>query len=162
MSRWVRGIYNSAANFVLSGSLRAASNRILGGKHEHVRESGDQRNQHVESRQSGKSNQFNDTTDGTSGAAASGNSVIIGNDVITTDSRDLCSTECNKCHPTFCDHIERDYREYTNYTASIRTEGQGAGSWIRVSNESRHFKQTSNTTRTNVEHITGVPTGVTL
>ncbi len=162
MSRWVRGIYNSAANFVLSGSLRAASGRTLGGKREHVRESSNQRNQHVESGQSDKSNQFSDTTDGTSGAATSRNSVIIGNDVITTDSRDLCDTQCNKCHPTLCDHVERDYREYTSYTASIRTEGQGAGSWIRVSNEPRDFKRTNNTTRTDVEHVTGIPTGVAI
>jgi hypothetical protein len=158
MSRWVRGIYNTAANFVMSGSLRAASGRTLGGKREHVRESSDQRNQHVESSQSGESNQLSNTTD----ATTSGNSVIVGNDVITTDSRDLCDTECNKCHPVFCDHIERDYREYTSYTASIRTEGQGAGSWIRVSNEPRDFKRTDNTTRTDVEHVTGIPTGVAI
>ena len=159
MSRWVRGIYNTAANFVMSGSLRAASGRTLGGKREHVRESSDERNQHVESSQSGESNKLDATTNRTSGTATSGNSVIVGNDVIITDSRDICDTECHKCHPTLCDHIERDYADYT---ASIRTEGQGAGSWIRVSNEPRSFERTNNTARTDVEHVTGIPTGVTV
>jgi hypothetical protein len=159
MSRWVRGIYNSAANFVMSGSLRAASGRTLGGKREHVRESSDQRNQHVESSQSGESSKLGNTTDGASSTTTGRSSVIVGNDVIITDSRDICNTECNKCHPTFCDHIERDYADYT---ASIRTEGQGAGARIRVSNEPRYFERTNNTTRTNVEHVTGIPTGVAI
>lgn len=157
MSRWVRGIYNTAANFVMSGSLRAASGRTLGGNREHVRESSDKRDQHVESSQPSESNKLDATTDGTTSTTAGRSSVIIGNDVIITDSRDICDTECHKCHPTLCDHIERDYADYT---ASIRTEGQGAGSWIRVSNEPRSFERTNNTTRTDVEHVTGIPTGV--
>jgi hypothetical protein len=161
MSRWVRGIYNAAANFVLSGSLRAASGRSLGGKRELVRESSDQRDQHVESSQSGESSKFGNST-GTTTNGTSTTSVIIGNDVIITDSRDICDTECHKCHPTFCDHIERDYANYTSYTASIRTEGQGTGSWIRVSNEPRSFERANNTTRTDIEHVTGIPTGVAI
>ena len=143
MSRWVRGIYNTAANFVMSGSLRAASGRTLGGKRELVRESSDKRDQHVESSQSSESSKLGNTTDGASSATTGRSSVIVGNDVIITDSRDICDTECNKCHPSLCDHIERDYAAYT---ASIRTEGQGAGSWIRVSNEPRSFERTNNTT----------------
>ena len=177
MSRWVRGIYNTAANFVMSGSLRAASGRTLGGKRELVRESSDKRNQHVKSSQSSESDQSgeyggtchrNRDTKCSSGNhcyanacnhATSPDTIIIGNDVIITKSSDICDTQCNKCHPTFCDHIERDYADYT---ASIRTEGQGAGSWIRVSNEPRHFERTNNTTRADVEHVTGIPTGVTI
>ena len=159
MSRWVRGIYNTAANFVMSGSLRAASGRTLDRESKHVRESSDKRDQHVESSQSGESSKLGNSTDGTTSTTAGRSSVIIGNDVIITDSRDICDTECNKCHPTFCDHIERDYADYT---ASIRTEGQGAGSWIRVSNEPRSFERTNNTARTDVEHVTGIPTGVTI
>jgi hypothetical protein len=135
----------------------------MGGKHEHVRESSDQRDQHVESSQSGKPDKFDDTTGRTSGAATSRDSVIIGNDVIITDSRKICDTECNKCHPIFCDHVERDYNEYTSYTASVRTEGQGAGSRIWLSNEPRSFKQPNpDAARTNVESVTGIPTGVTI
>jgi hypothetical protein len=158
MSRWVRGIYNTAANFVMSGSLRAASGRTLDRESKHVRESSDKRDQHVESSQSGESSKLGNST-GTTTNGTSATSVIVGNDVIITDSRDICDTECNKCHPTFCDHIERDY---TSYTASIRTEGQGASSWIRVSNEPRSFERTNNTARTDVEHVTGIPTGVAI
>jgi hypothetical protein len=59
--------------------------------------------------------------------------------------------------------ICREYNEYTSYTASVRTEGQGAGSRIWVSNEPRSAKQSdTTTTRTNVEHITGIPTGTAI
>lgn len=177
MSKWIRGIYNAAANFNMSGSLRAAAGRTLGRNRELMRESSDQRNQYVEPSKSSESNQ-SDEYAGTChrnrdtkcssgdhcyanacGHTPSPDTVIIGNDVIITNSSDICNTQCNKCHPTFCDHIERDYADYT---ASIRTEGQGAGSWIRVSNEPRDFKRTDNTTRTDVEHVTGIPTGVTI
>lgn len=158
MSRWVRGIYNTAANFVMSGSLRAASGRTLDRESKHVREISDKRDQHVESSQSGESNKLGNST-GTTTTGTSATSVIIGNDVIITDSRDICDTECNKCHPTFCDHIERDYADYT---ASIRTEGQGAGSWIRLSDESGSFKRTNSDAADSIERCTGIPTGVTI
>jgi hypothetical protein len=57
----------------------------------------------------------------------------------------------------------REYNEYTNYTASVRTEGQGAGSRIWVSNEPRSAKQSDTVAaRTNIEHITGIPTGTAI
>jgi len=177
MSKWVRGIYNAAANFNLSNALRATSMGRMGRNAKQLHTSSDQRDQHVESGQSCESDQSGEyagtchrNRDTKCGAgdhcyanackyATSPDTVIIGNDVIITDSSDICDTECNKCHPTFCDHIERDYADYT---ARIRTEGQGAGSWIRLSDESERIKRTNNTTRTDVEHVTGIPTGVTV
>lgn len=177
MSKWIRGIYNAAANFNMSRSLRAAAGRTLGGNRKHVREELNKRDKHVESGKSCESDQSseyggtchrNRDTTCTSGNhcyanacrhATSPDTVIIGNDVIITDSSELCDTKCNKCHPTLCDHIERDYADYT---ASIRTEGQGAGSWVRLSDESGHTKRTNITARTDVEHVTGIPTGVTV
>jgi hypothetical protein len=162
MSKWIRGIYNAAANFNMSGSLRAAAARTMDRGSRHVRESSNERDQHVESSQSSESGKLGNSTNGASSAATGRSSVIVGNDVIITDSRDICDTECHKCHPTFCDHIERDYLDYISNSSGIRTEGQGASSWIRVSNEPRHFERTDNTTRADVEHVTGIPTGVTI
>jgi hypothetical protein len=48
-------------------------------------------------------------------------------------------------------------------SGSIRTEGQGAGSRIRYSNESRSFEQPNpDAARTNIESVTGIPAGVTV
>lgn len=163
MSRWLRRIYNAVASFNLSNALLATGLGGMDRRGQHLRESSDKRNQHVESRQSGEPNKFDDSTGRACGAATSRDSVIIGNDVIITDSREICDTECNKCHPVFCDHIERDYNEYTSYTASVRTEGQGLSSRIRLSDEPRSFKQPNpDAARTNIESVTGIPTGVTI
>jgi hypothetical protein len=161
MSRWIRGIYNAAANFNLSNALRATSVGRMGRNNQHLHAGSDQCDEHVEPCQSGESDQSGEyggtchrNRDTKCGAgnhcyanackhASSTNTIIIGNDVIITAN----------------DYIERDYADYT---ASIRTEGQGAGARIRLSNESRHTKRSDNTARTDIEHITGIPTGVTV
>jgi len=182
MSKWIRGIYNAAANFNMSGSLRAASGRTMGGNRKLVREEREQSNEsnitsksdvattstsssaRATSSSSGTpSSDSGSTTSGSSGSTATETrSAIIGNDVIITASSDICDEKCNKCHPTLCDHIERDYAEYTSYTATIRTEGQGAGSRIRVSAEPRYNKQSHSITTDPVEHVTGIQSGVTI
>ena len=174
MSRWIRGIYNAAANFNLSNALRATRVGILGGSTEHLREGSNQRNKHVQSGQSCQSNQSSeyggtchrnrDTTCSNGdhcyvNKCGHVNTVIIGNDVIITDSSELCDNQCNKCHPTFCDHIERDYAEYTT---TINTQGQGTSSRLWFSNESGDSQHSDNAARTNVEYTTGIPTGTAI
>lgn len=178
MSKWVRGIYNAAANFNMSGSLRAASGRTMGGNRELVREEHEQPNKpnitsksNVASTSTSSSARTTSSSSGTPSSSSGScpctssrvvDTVIIGNDVVITTSSDICDEKCNKCHPTFCDHIERDYAEYTSYTATIRTEGQGAGSRIRVSAEPRYNKQSGPISTDPVEHITGIQSGVTI
>lgn len=174
MSKWIRGIYNAAANFNMSGSLRAASGRTMDRDRKLVREECEQSDKSnitsksdvattATSSSARASSSSSGTPSGSSGSTTSTEtrSVIIGNDVITASS-DLCDEQCNKCHPTLCDHIERDYAEYTSYTATIRTEGQGAGSRIRVSAEPRYNKQSHSITTDPVEHVTGIQSGVTI
>lgn len=181
MSRWIRGIYNAAANFNLSNALRATSVGRVGRDQQHLSESSDEPNQHVEpskSCQSGQSSEYGGTCHrnratpcsdgdhcyadvcGRTGRINSKhpnntdgndfNTVIIGNDVVITVNR-----ECN----TTADYIEREYAEYT---ATIRAQGQGNSTGVRVSDEPRDFKHSNNATGTNVEHVTGIPTGVTI
>jgi len=160
MSRWIRGIYNAAANFNMSRSLRAAAGRTLDRNDKQLHTSADQRNQHVESSQSGESSKLGNSTDGTASTTANRSTVIVGNDVIITDSRDICDTQCNKCHPVFCDHIEREYNDYLDATRS--TQGQDSGSRLRTGNEFGDSQRSSHATRTNVEYLTGIPTGTTI
>lgn len=167
MSRWIRGIYNAAANFNLSNALRATSVGRVGRDKQHLRKEHEQSNKCGESCQSDKPCKSDDATSTGSGTCPCTSdrivdTIIIGNDVVITNSSDICDEQCHKCHPTFCDHIERDYSEYTSYTATIRTEGQGAGSRIRVSAEPRYNKQSNSITTDPVEHITGIQSGVTI
>jgi hypothetical protein len=84
-------------------------------------------------------------------------------------------TDCLGCAPFSCarydpnsnhyignvnDAIERDYNEYIDATGS--TKGKDIGTRVWVSNEPRHFKQTSNGATTNIDHVAGVSTGVTI
>ena len=170
MSRWIRGIYNSAANFNLSNALRSASGRILGRDTEHVRKECSQSNEHEQSDQSSKSYKSSQHACSCHGARIcncdngecadnDGSECVANSSSKNGDQRNTCYPDNNGNNLTASDYIERDYADYT---ASIRTEGQGAGSWIRLSDESGHIKRTDNTTRTNVEHVTGIPTGVTI
>lgn len=162
MSRWIRGIYNAAANFVLSRSLRAASGSSMGRNAKQLHTESDKPSECSKSDKSCKS--------------------------VKSDNECGSDTDCLGCAPFSCArhdpnsnhyigdikdrnlHVEgcicsvcRDYNEYTSLTASVRTEGQGAGSWIRFSDESRSFKQPHpDATRTNVEYTTGIPTGTTV
>ena len=156
MSRWVRGIYNAAANFVLSGSLRAARGSSLDRRDKHVQDGSNQSRKCIESNQSSESvkssNECGSDTDCLGCAPFS----CARND---PNSKHYTNIHVEGCICSIC----REYHEYTSYTASIRTEGQGFGARIRFSNESRSFKQPyPDATRTDIESVTGIPTGTTI
>jgi hypothetical protein len=159
MSRWVRGIYNAAANFNLSNALRAANLGRLGRNGKHMHDESNQSGKHVESDKPCKSNQ-SDQYGGT-----------------CHRNRDTVCSNGDHCHVDKCGHRKgpklhvegcacsgcRDYIEYISHTASVRTEGQGASSWIRFSDESGSAKQSnSDATRTDIEYITGIRTGTAI
>ena len=159
MSRWIRGIYNAAANFNLSNALRATSLGGLGRNVKQLHTESDKPSERVESDKPCKSNQ-SDQYGGT-----------------CHRNRDTSCSNRDHCYVNKCNHgkslnlhvdgclcsVCREFHEYTSYTASVRTEGQGAGSWIRFSNESRSFKQPHpDATRADVESVTGIPTGIAI
>jgi hypothetical protein len=159
MSRWIRGIYNAAANFNLSNALRAASLGGLGRNGKQLHTESDKSSEYVEPNQSSKSNQ-SDQYGGT-----------------CHRNRDTVCSNGDHCHVDKCGHRKgpklhvegcacsgcRDYNEYISHTASVRTEGQGSSSWIRLSDESGSAKQPDTVAaRTNIEHITGIPTGTAI
>jgi hypothetical protein len=156
MSRWVRGIYNSAANFVLSRSLRAASGRTLDRRDQHVQDGSDQSGEHIESDQSCKSNQSNKLGQH---SCPSHPTRTCNCPAGTCDDDNSTNLHVEGCICSLC----RDYNDYVNATSGVRTEGQGTGSRIRFSDESRSAKQSdSNATRTDIEYLTGIPTGTAL
>ena len=159
MSRWIRGIYNAAANFNLSNALRAASLGGLGRNVKQLHTESNKPSECVKSDQSSKSNQ-SDQYGGT-----------------CHRNRDTVCSNGDHCHVDKCGHrkgprlhvegcicsVCREYHEYISHTASVRTEGQGASSWIRLSDESGSAKQSnSDATRTDIEYITGIRTGTTI
>jgi hypothetical protein len=156
MSRWVRGIYNAAANFVMSGSLRAARGRTMDRNTKHVHDESNQSGKRSKSDKSCESAQSNKPrTHGCPSHPTRTCNCPAG----TCDDDNSTNLHVDGCVCSIC----REYNEYTSYTASVRTEGQGAGSWIRLSDESRSAKQPdTNAARTNIEHITGIPTGTAI
>ena len=141
----------------MSGSLRAARGRTMDRDTEHVREVSEQSDK---SNIASKSdNECGSDTDCLGCAPFScarhdpnsnyytGNtedrSLIIGNDVIATAA----------------DYIERDYNEYT---ATIRSQGQGDCSGVWLSDESRNLKHSNSATTADVEYITGIQSGTTI
>jgi hypothetical protein len=161
MSRWVRGIYNTAANFNLSNALRATGLGRLGRNDKQLQTESDKSNECGESDKPCQSNQSNKhgqhscpshptrTCNCPAGTCDDDN--YIGNKGV--------NLHVEGCICSLC----RDYNEYVNATSGVRTEGQGSGSRIRFSDESRNFKQSNpDATRTDVEYITGIRTGVTI
>ena len=155
MSRWVRGIYNAAANFNLSNALRATSLGRLGRNNKHLHDEFDKSGKCSESDQSSESIK----------------SYKLGQRSCPSHPTRTCDCPAGTCDDNSTNlHVDgcicsvcREYNEYTSYTASLRTEGQGASSWIRFSDESRSFKQPhSDAARTDVESVTGIPTGTTI
>jgi hypothetical protein len=150
MSKWVRGIYNAAANFNLSNALRATSMGRLGRNSKQLHTSADQRDQHVESVKSCESDQ--------SGKLGS---------TCHRHRNSPCGTG-DHCYANACKHanstadnpIEREYNDYITATRSAK--GQDTGSRLRSGNEFGDSQRSSNTTRTNVEYTTGIPTGTTI
>ncbi len=150
MSKWIRGIYNTAANFNMSGALRAAAGRTLGRNDKHMHTSSDQRAQHVKPTKSCESDKS-----GEYGGSCHRN-------------RDIKCGARNHCYANTCKHadntsdnpLEREYLDYLNATRS--TEGKNTGSGVWDSHEFGDSQRSSNATRTNVEYITGIPTGTTI
>jgi hypothetical protein len=152
MSKWVRGIYNTAANFVMSGSLRAASGSSMGRNPKQLRE------EHVKSDKCNESCESTESCDGNLTTYNKCGTCNPANWNAANDRPKPHNLHVDGCLCSIC----RDYDEYTSNTAGIRTEGQGAGARIRVSNEPRTFKQSDQTTTNTVEQSTGIPTGVTI
>ena len=159
MSRWIRGIYNAAANFNLSNALRATSLGGLGRNSKQLHTESDKPSERLESDKPCKSNQP-DQYGGT-----------------CHRNRDTSCSNGDHCYVDKCGHRKgpklhvegcacngcRDYNEYISHTASVRTEGQGSSSWIRFSDESRSATQPdTDASRTNIEYITGISTGTTI
>jgi hypothetical protein len=151
MSRWIRGIYNAAANFNMSRSLRAAAGRTLDRNNKQLHTSSDQRDQHVEPTKSCESDQS-----GKYGGVCHRN-------------RDTTCGTGNHCYANACNHdvnsttdnsIEREYNDYLDAAGSAK--GKDTGSGIRAGYEFGDSQRSSNATRTNVEYTTGIPTGTTI
>jgi hypothetical protein len=150
MSRWIRGIYNAAANFNMSRSLRAAAGRTLDRNDKQLHTSADQRNQHVESVKSCESDQ--------SGKLGS---TCYRHRNSPCGSGNHCNTNACKHNDSPADNLlEREYNDYI--TATRNTKGQDTGSGLRSGNEFGDSQRSSNATRTNVEYTTGIPTGTTI
>lgn len=176
MSKWVRGIYNSAANFNLSRSLRAASTWFVGRNREHVREECDKSDKCDKSCESSKSDQsvecgsYSDCLGCApfSCARLDPSSIYYRGD--NNDNGDakysattieyLSRDENGNDVPIAITITAREQDGIIDYTYSA--EGKGAGSWVRVSDESGNTEQTTTTTRDPVEYSTGIPTGVTV
>jgi hypothetical protein len=156
MSRWIRGIYNATANFNLSNALRATSLGGLGRNVKQLHTKSDKPIEHIKSNKSCESDKpYKSGTHGCPNHSTRTCNCPTG----TCDDDNSTNLHVDGCICSIC----REYNEYTSYTASVRTEGQGAGTRIRFSNESRSAKQPdTDATRTNIEHITGIPTGVTI
>ena len=188
MSNWLRGIYNSAANFNLSNALRAANGRSMDRNASKLREVSDEPNECGKSSQPCKSSESSDgrtcpchcarTCNCVSGecadddyadtAAATSASATTTSASSGTETRSEVGNEIgkqtgikarNESGSTCNCEGCREYIEYTN-TAAIRSEGQGAGSRIRFSAELRNFKQPNPVSTDSIEYITGLHTGV--
>lgn len=157
MSRWVRGIYNAAANFVMSGSLRAASGSSMDRNAKHLREVAIESNERGKPCQSDKSNHEHAcachsarTCNCAAGDCADNDAACASDGKLPNNHGDSCT--CPGC---------RSYYDYISAGASaISTEGQGAGARVRVSYESRAHQQPIEVSAARVEYITGIQSGV--
>lgn len=158
MSKWVRGIYNAAANFNMSGSLRAAAGRCLGRNSKQLREVDEQSDKRDESSFANQSHQSS-TTSASSGTCTSA-CRKRSSDNYQYRTTDKNGNECIvNIHSTKC---ECGNIEYTINSTAVCSEGKGTGAWVRPGNESGFAKQTNNSTTDPVEYSTGIPTGVTV
>lgn len=171
MSNWLRGIYNSAANFNLSNALRAANGRSMDRNSSKLRNVGDEPNKRDKSSESCKSSQSDDGRTCPSHCARTCNCVsgeCADNDYDNNDNNDrnkigeqagikARNESRSACNCEGC----REYIEYAS-AAAVRSEGQGAGGRIRFSAEPRNFKQPNPVSADSVEYITGIHAGVTV
>lgn len=166
MSRWVRGIYNAAANFNMSNALRAASGKLMDRDSEHLHKvdvKPDQRNKPNQPCQSDKctcdpgSNATCTCAGATTGRHTSFpcahcrdhdavNDLILSASIRSTDAYSIESIE----------------RDYADYIAATSAERQGVGTRVRDSIESRHFKQANANSTDSIERRTGIPAGVAI
>jgi hypothetical protein len=147
MSRWIRGIYNAAANFNMSRSLRAAAGRTLDRNDKQLHIIANERDQHVESVKPCESAQ-----------SCQHGSTCHRNRNTACGAGNYCYT--NACRHTTDNPIEREYNEYI--TATRNTKGQNTSSGLRNSIEFRYSQRSSNATETDIEYITGIPAGTTI
>ena len=156
MSRWVRGIYNAAANFNLSNALRATSLGRLGRNGKQLQDGSDKSGKHIESNKSCEPDKPNKLGQH---SCPSHPTRTCDCPAGTCDDDNSTNLHVEGCICSLC----RDYNDYVNATSGVRTEGQGSGARIRFSNESRSAKQPdTDATRTDIEYTTGIPTGTTI
>lgn len=171
MSKWVRGIYNAAANFNMSRSLRAAAGRCLGRNPKHMREECDKRDKRDESSVANKSCESYEcgTPDDCLGCAPyscarfdPNSKHYRGEDVrfSVTRIQYIGRDEDGTSGPITIAITAREQDGSIEYTYS--TEREDAGTWVRVGDEHRTSKQTNNATADSIEHSTGIPAGVTV
>lgn len=150
MSRWVRGIYNAAANFVLSGSLRAASGSTMDRNRKLVRQELNKPyecEQSCEPSESGESSKHTCTCHGSRTCnCPDGSCADSDDDISYSSSRDKDGNETrdkdrNKIRNearnkhTF---VDPEFGVKSSGAGTIRSEGQGASSGVRISNEPRN------------------------
>lgn len=177
MSSWLRGIYNSAANFNLSNALRAANGRSMDRNANKLRNVSDESSERDKSSEPCKPSQSNDghtcpchcartcncisgecaDNDGIDTSASSGseNRNESRNQIGKQTGIEAGNKGGSTCNCEGC----REYNEYAS-AAAIRSEGQGAGGRIRFSAEPRNFKQPNPVSTDSIEYITGIHAGV--
>jgi hypothetical protein len=171
MSKWFRGIYNAAANFNMSRSLRAAAGRILDRDTEHVREECNKSDQHVESSQSVESSSVTSRTCTPATCSCARTSTRNGYRIpcacsisasrsSSSNSSSAKDGDLPNPHGTSCSCPS--CRDYAEYTATFSSKGEGVSTWVRISNEPRSFKQTNADATDRIEQCTGIPAGVTV
>lgn len=146
MSRWVRGIYNAAANFVMSGSLRAASGSTMDRNRKLVREISNKPNKCDESCKSDECDRItrtcdchsSRTCDCSNGECADSDIDRDYNEYIEHDKRDEAGNKARNEDRNKHTYVDPEFGGKSSTAGSIRTEGQGAGSGIRFSNEPRN------------------------
>lgn len=166
MSKWIRGIYNAAANFNMRNALQSANGRTMGRNRQHVREELNKSDECIESSQSSqpRSGTFTATptataSSGTPTSSSSGTGIINKSDIVIIHSfiGKSAIRECNDVN----DAIEREYNDYLEHTSST-AERQRVSTRVRACNESGYFKQTNADATDRIEQCTGIPTGVTI
>ena len=170
VSNWLRGIYNTAANFNMSNALRAASGRTMDRNGKQLHSVDDKSDKCGKPCKSSKSSESNDghscpchcarTCNCVSGECADndGNDTINDNTIDTNDNK-LGNKDGNENrnkvgikvrNESGCrinSEATRIVTDCYEHPASIRTEGQGASSRVRIGTELRDHKQ-SNTIST--------------
>ena len=175
MSSWLRWVNNTAANFNLSKSIRATSNRFMGRSDKQLRKESNKPNEYEQSCQSSESNCVASCSTSSASRTTSG-TASSGSHAYTRTTASSASTTCGSGSSAskFASAKERAIpihasgcscslcRDYDDYTSTVGTKGQRTCSRIRDSFEPRAIKQAYSTTTDPIERCTGIPTGVTI